>query len=79
MSIDDGFKLNECDSCVLNRTSGDMLVTSKDITHISAVKNMIELHFDEVKQKLGASITYVGMNCPRLLTSPEGLTRWRSP
>ena len=75
--IDDGFVPNPCDPCVLNRESvgiqttvviyvDDLLVTCKDRTHIAAVKNLIELHFDEVKVKSGFSVTYLGMNLERI-------------
>ena len=80
---DDGFVVNECDPCVLNRTSAglqttvviyvdDLLVSSKDITHIRAVKNLIELHFDEVKQKSGTSVTYLGMNLMKVHDNIKG-------
>jgi len=59
--IDDGFVTNPCNPCVFNRVSAgiqttvvlnvdDLLVTSKDRTHILAVKNLIELHFDDSPQ-----------------------------
>ena len=81
MLIDDGFVPNACDPCVLNRVStgiqttvviyvDDLLVTCKDRTHIAAVKNLIELHFDEVKVKSGFSVTYLGMNLERI-ADPE--------
>ena len=74
---DDGFTVNQCDPCVLNRTSAgiqitvviyvdNLLVTSRDISHIRAVKNLVELHFDEVKQKSGESLTYLGMNLKKV-------------
>jgi len=80
---DDGFTVNDCDPCVLNRTSAgvqttvviyvdDLLVSSKDITHIRAVKNLIELQFDEVKQKSGTSFTYLGMNLMKVQDNMKG-------
>lgn len=80
--VDDGFVANPCDPCVFNRVSvgiqttvvlyvDDLLVTSKDRTHIFAVKNLLELHFDEVKMKSGQTVTYLGMSLTRYKDSIE--------
>ena len=74
--VDDGFIVNPCDPCVFNRMSvgiqttvvlyvDDLFVSSKERTHISDVKNLIELHFDEMKKKTGPSVTYLGMSLTR--------------
>ncbi|KAF3634704.1 hypothetical protein FXO37_26347 [Capsicum annuum] len=73
-----GFKINECDKCVYIKDTpnhqvivclyvDDMLITSRDISNINAIKRMLESKFDT--KDLGVADVILGI---RIHRTPQG-------